>query len=99
MPSRRTARSHQLFSRAAEIFPGGVNSPVRAFKAVGGEPFFVRRASGPHLEDADGNKYIDYVMSWGPLIHGHAPSGLVKSLAETARAGTSFGAPCALEVE
>jgi len=72
---------------------------VRAFKAVGGEPLFIRRASGAWLEDADGNRYIDYVMSWGPLIHGHAPPALVKALAAAARRGTSFGAPSPLEVE
>jgi glutamate-1-semialdehyde 2,1-aminomutase len=93
------SRSHKLFSRARQILPGGVDSPVRAFKAVGCEPLFVRRAYGSRLEDADGNEYIDYVMSWGPLIHGHAPRGLVKTLARAARDGTSFGAPSALEVE
>ena len=79
--------------------PGGVDSPVRAFKSVGLSPLFIRRASGAHIEDVDGNKFIDYVMSWGPLIHGHAPAGLVKALAAAARKGTSFGAPSPLEVE
>ena len=79
--------------------PGGVDSPVRAFKAVGASPLFIRRASGARIEDVDGNRFIDYVMSWGPLIHGHAPKGLVKALAAAARHGTSFGAPSPLEVE
>jgi glutamate-1-semialdehyde 2,1-aminomutase len=76
-----------------------VDSPVRAFKAVGGSPLFIRRASGARLEDVDGNRYIDYVMSWGPLIHGHAPRALVQAIASAARRGTSFGAPSALEHE
>jgi glutamate-1-semialdehyde 2,1-aminomutase len=95
----RTSRSRDLFARAQNILPGGVDSPVRAFKAVGGAPLFIRRASGARIEDVDGNTFIDYVMSWGPLIHGHAPRGLVKALAEAARHGTSFGAPSPLEVE
>ena len=95
----RTSRSRKLFDRALRILPGGVDSPVRAFKAVGGFPLFIRRASGAHIEDVDGNRFIDYVMSWGPLIHGHAPRGLVKALGRVARDGTSFGAPSPLEVE
>ena len=79
------------------MLPGGVDSPVRAFKAVGGTPLFIARASGAHIEDVDGNTYIDYVMSWGPLIHGHAPKGLLKALAAAAARGTSFGAPTELE--
>jgi len=94
-----TKRSALLFRRAQKILPGGVDSPVRAFKSVGGSPLFIRRASGARIEDIDGNRYIDYVMSWGPLIHGHAPRGLVKALAAAARDGTSFGAPSPLEVE
>jgi glutamate-1-semialdehyde 2,1-aminomutase len=92
-------KSAKLFARAQQIIPGGVNSPVRAFKAVGGTPLFISRASGAHITDADGRTYIDYVMSWGPLIHGHAPGGLVKAVSATARQGTSFGAPTELEVE
>src|SRR5204862_220363 len=88
-----------LFSRALQILPGGVDSPVRAFKAVGGSPLFIRRASGCRLTDVDGNTFIDYVMSWGPLIHGHAPRGLVKAVTTAARDGTSFGAPSPLEIE
>ena len=73
--------------------PAASTVPVRAFKAVGATPLFIERASGAHIEDADGNTYIDYVMSWGPLIHGHAPKGLVKALGAAAARGTSFGAP------
>jgi glutamate-1-semialdehyde 2,1-aminomutase len=96
---KNPARSKQLFLRASQILPGGVNSPVRAFQAVGGAPLFIRRASGAVMEDVDGNRFIDYVMSWGPLIHGHAPRGLVRAVASAARHGTSFGAPTALEHE
>src|SRR3954468_14571076 len=92
-------RSQRLFSRAQEILPGGVDSPVRAFKAVGGTPLFIQKASGAYLTDVDGRKYIDFVMSWGPLIHGHAPSGLIKAIGAAAVRGTSFGAPTELEVE
>jgi glutamate-1-semialdehyde 2,1-aminomutase len=92
-------KSTDLFRRAQQILPGGVDSPVRAFKAVGGTPLFIQSAAGAYLKDVDGRRYIDYVMSWGPLIHGHAPRGLVRSLARAARNGTSFGAPTALEVE
>jgi glutamate-1-semialdehyde 2,1-aminomutase len=95
----KTTRSTRLFARAERVLPGGVDSPVRAFKAVGAAPLFIRRAAGARIEDVDGNRYVDYVMSWGPLIHGHAPRGLVKALAAAARSGTSFGAPSPLEVE
>jgi glutamate-1-semialdehyde 2,1-aminomutase len=95
----RISKSRTLFSRALRILPGGVDSPVRAFSAVGGRPLFIARARGSRLEDIDGNTFIDYVMSWGPLIHGHAPGGLVKAVAAAARKGTSFGAPSPLEVE
>ena len=94
----KTTRSSRLFTRAQRILPGGVDSPVRAFTSVGASPLFIRRASGARIEDIDGNTFIDYVMSWGPLIHGHAPRGLVKALASAARDGTSFGAPSPLEV-
>ena len=94
-----TKRSFRLFERARQILPGGVDSPVRAFKSVGATPLFIRRASGARIEDIDGNRYIDYVMSWGPLIHGHAPRGLIAALAAAAKNGTSFGAPSPLEVE
>lgn len=92
-------KSSALFKRALRILPGGVDSPVRAFKAVGGDPLFIRCARGAWLEDVDGRRYVDYVMSWGPLIHGHAPRDLTRALASAARAGTSYGAPTALEVE
>src|SRR5215218_1365816 len=95
----KIARSRALFSRAVQILPGGVDSPVRAFKSVGLAPLFIKRAAGARLEDVDGNVFIDYVMSWGPLIHGHAPAGLVKALIAAARNGTSYGAPSPLEVE
>jgi glutamate-1-semialdehyde 2,1-aminomutase len=90
-------RSEKLFAAASRILPGGVDSPVRAFKAVGATPIFVERGRGAYLEDVDGHTYIDYVMSWGPLIHGHAPRGLLKALAAAAARGTSFGAPTELE--
>jgi glutamate-1-semialdehyde 2,1-aminomutase len=96
---KKPVQSRKLFDRARQVLPGGVDSPVRAFQAVGGAPLFVKRASGARLTDVDGNTYIDYVMSWGPLIHGHAPRGLVKALASVARQGTSFGAPSPLEHE
>ena len=96
-PRSRYPRSERLFTAAKRILPGGVNSPVRAFKSVGGTPIFIERGRGAHIEDADGHKYIDYVMSWGPLIHGHAPRGLVKALSDAAKRGTSFGAPTELE--
>jgi len=94
----RTDKSRTLFARASRLLPGGVDSPVRAFTSVGGSPLFIRRASGATLVDVDGNKYTDYVMSWGPLIHGHAPKGLTQAIARAARDGTSFGAPSPLEV-
>src|ERR671913_316952 len=95
----RYRTSEKLFESASRILPGGVDSPVRAFKAVGATPLFIERAKGAYIEDADGRTYIDYVMSWGPLIHGHAPGGLVKAISAAARQGTSFGAPTELEVE
>jgi glutamate-1-semialdehyde 2,1-aminomutase len=94
---RTPRRSKKLFAEASKILPGGVDSPVRAFKSVGGTPVFIKKASGSTIEDVDGNRYIDYVMSWGPLIHGHAPRGLVKAINITAKRGTSFGAPSPLE--
>ena len=93
----RYSRSTRLFEAASRILPGGVDSPVRAFKSVGATPLFVVRGKGAHIEDADGHRYIDYVMSWGPLIHGHAPAGLIKALGAAAKRGTSFGAPTDLE--
>ncbi len=93
----RYPRSEQLFAAASRILPGGVDSPVRAFKSVGATPLFIVRGRGAQIEDADGRTYIDYVMSWGPLIHGHAPRGLLKALSAAATRGTSFGAPTELE--
>ena len=95
----RVSRSRRLFARASDVLPGGVDSPVRAFKSVNASPLFIRRAEGARIEDVDGNRFIDYVMSWGPLIHGHAPRGLLKALVFAAKDGTSFGAPSPLEVE
>ena len=97
MASRRYRQSERLFAAASRVLPGGVDSPVRAFTAVGATPLFISRAKGARIEDADGHTYIDYVMSWGPLIHGHAPRGLLKALAAAAARGTSFGAPTELE--
>jgi glutamate-1-semialdehyde 2,1-aminomutase len=94
-----TRRSTALFARARQLMPGGVNSPVRAFKAVGGTPRFIASGRGAEITDVDGRTYIDFVMSWGPLIHGHAPKGLLKALALASLKGTSFGAPTALEIE
>ena len=90
-------RSRQLFQEAARYFPGGVNSPVRAFRAVGGEPFFVARALGSRITDVDGRTYIDYVGSWGPMILGHAHPRVVGAIQAAAGAGTSYGAPTELE--
>ncbi len=92
-------KSQQLFSRARQTIPGGVNSPVRAFKSVGGTPVFMTHAKGAYLFDADGNKYIDYIASWGPMILGHAYEPVVKAIQEYAAYSTSFGAPTELEIE
>src|SRR4051794_40175087 len=94
-----TSRSGDLFSRAQRHIPGGVNSPVRAFRNVGGEPFFVDRALGSRIWDVDGNEYIDYVGSWGPAILGHAPPMVVEAVTRAATDGLSFGIPNPLEVE
>jgi glutamate-1-semialdehyde 2,1-aminomutase len=95
----KTAASRELFRRACAIIPGGVNSPVRAFRGVGGDPFFVQRAAGSRLWDADGNEYIDYVLSWGPLILGHAHPEVIAAVTDAASRGTSYGAPTAAEVD
>ena len=94
-----TSRSSELFAAAGKRIPGGVNSPVRAFRNVGGEPFFVARASGAKIWDVDGNEYIDYVGSWGPAILGHAPQVVIDAVCEAATRGVSFGIPNPLEVE
>jgi glutamate-1-semialdehyde 2,1-aminomutase len=91
--------SKQLFERSQQSIPGGVNSPVRAFKSVGGTPVFIKSAKGAYLYDADGNKYIDYIASWGPMILGHAYEPVVKAIQEKAIHSTSFGAPTELETE
>ena len=91
--------SEKLFAAAQRVIPGGVNSPVRAFRGVGGEPFFVARAEGSRLWDVDGRVYIDYVGSWGPLILGHAPAAVIDAIVAAARHGTSYGAPTRAEVE
>lgn len=90
-------RSSELFTAAKRVIPGGVNSPVRAFNAVGGEPLFIREAKGAYLYDEDGNKYIDYINSWGPLILGHAFEPVVEAVVEKAKKGTSFGTPTEIE--
>ncbi len=91
--------SKSLFERAQQVIPGGVNSPVRAFKSVGGTPLFIQRAQGAYLSDADGNQYIDYIASWGPMILGHAYAPVVKAIQEQAAYSTSYGAPTELEIK
>jgi glutamate-1-semialdehyde 2,1-aminomutase len=98
MPPIRV-RSRDAFERASRVMPGGVNSPARAFGAVGGQPLFIVRGDGPYLYDIDGNQYLDYIGSWGPLILGHAHPRVVKAVEETVRRGASFGAPCELETQ
>jgi glutamate-1-semialdehyde 2,1-aminomutase len=93
------ALSEELFAEAVELMPGGVSSPVRAFRAVGGTPFFVERGEGAYLVDVDGNRYVDYVLSWGPLVLGHANPRIVTALEEALGRGTSYGAPSPLELE
>src|SRR5919201_608569 len=95
---RETTRSRQLFADAQRHLPGGVNSPVRAFRAVGGTPVFIASAHGCRLVDVDGNEYVDYVGSWGPLIAGHAHPTVVEAIRRAAERGTSYGAPTEAEV-
>lgn len=95
----RYKRSSELFRQATQVLPGGVNSPVRAFKSVGGSPVFVREAKGAHFTDEDGNEFIDFIASWGPLLFGHAFPPVVKAVTDRAQKGTSFGMPTALETE
>src|SRR2546425_4637970 len=95
----KTDKSRKLQKRAEQLIPGGVNSPVRAFPAVGADPRFIVRGSGSRIWDADGNEYIDYVGSWGPLILGHAPPGVVEGISAAARNGTSFGASTSSEAD
>ena len=94
-----TSRSQQLFAEAQTLLPGGVDSPVRAFRAVGGQPLFIERGAGAYLYDVDGNRFIDYVLSWGPLILGHAHPRVTQTLAVAAARGASYGAPSPLELE
>src|SRR5699024_4511597 len=90
-------RSSALFEEAKHYLPGGVNSPVRAFSAVGGDPLFIKSAEGAYLTDEDDNRYIDYINSWGPMILGHAHPAVVKAIKDKAEKGTSYGAPTTIE--
>src|SRR6202047_754297 len=99
MMGRKTEQSRELQKRAEQFIPGGVNSPVRAFRAVGGEPLYIVRGRGPHIWDADGNEYVDYIGSWGPLILGHAAPPVVEAGISAARKGTSFGASTPAEAD
>ena len=92
-------RSKELYEEAVKFLPGGVNSPVRAFRSVGGTPLFMKQGKGSHLFDEDSNEYIDYCMSWGPLILGHADNDVLQAIHEAADNGTSFGTPNRNEVE
>jgi glutamate-1-semialdehyde 2,1-aminomutase len=94
----RTEKSSELYRQATRLMPGGVNSPVRAFRGVGGSPLFIAYGEGPYLVDADGNRYVDYVLSWGPLILGHAYPAVVEAIQQQAARGTSFGAPTEAEI-
>src|ERR1700746_1875897 len=96
---RSLPKSARYLSQAEKIFVGGVNSPVRVFRSVGGTPPVVRRGKGAYFWDLDGNRYLDYVLSWGPLILGHAHPAVLKAIGEAAKGGTSFGACHALELE
>ncbi len=95
----KTEKSESLFARSQELIPGGVNSPVRAFRSVGGTPRFIARGEGSHIFDVDGNEYIDYVGSWGPLLLGHKPAPVIEAIREAIEGGTSFGAPTERELE
>src|SRR5687768_5662943 len=95
----KNTKSRDLYARASEMLPGGVNSPVRAFKAVGGTPPFIESGKGCRIQDADGNQYIDFVCSWGPLILGHAHPEVIAAIQQRAASGTTFGAPTAVEVQ
>src|SRR5687767_5061099 len=98
-PELKQTRSAQLYERALELMPGGVNSPVRAFRGVGGTPVFIKSAAGPYITDVDDRRFVDYVGSWGPMILGHADDEIVDAVASAATGGTSFGAPNELEIE
>src|SRR6201997_4806592 len=99
LPRPIRVRSREAFERACRVIPGGVNSPARAFGAVGGQPLFIARGEGPYLYDVDGNQYLDYVGSWGPLILGHCHARVVRAVEEALHRGASFGAPTELETE
>ena len=92
-------RSEELYGRARSVIPGGVNSPVRAMRSIGRDPIFIERGAGAEIVDSDGNGYIDYVCSWGPLILGHADRGVLSAVEATIQKGTTFGAPTELEVQ
>src|SRR5574338_874452 len=92
-------KSIDLIKKAQQVLPGGVDSPVRAFRAVGGQPLFIDHGEGPWLVDVDGNRFIDYVLSWGPLITGHAHPKVINAIRAAALKGTSYGAPSPLEIE
>src|SRR5882724_3650852 len=92
-------KSSVLFKRAVDLIPGGVNSPVRAFRGVGGTPRFIKSAKGPTITDVDGRTYVDYVGSWGPMILGHADEEVIEALRASLDRGTSYGAPTELELE
>src|ERR1044071_8228767 len=92
------AKSERLFAEALNYIPGGVNSPVRAFRAVGGQPFFVNKAKGAHIWDVDGNEYVDYVLTWGPAVLGHAHPKIISAVKTAAEHGSSFGIPNPYEV-
>ena len=97
--ARKTEQSRKLQKRAEQLIPGGVNSPVRAFRAVGGDPLYIVRGQGSHIWDADGNEYVDYIGSWGPLILGHAAPTVIEAVISAARSGTSFGASTPTEAD
>src|SRR5215471_7359876 len=98
-PDRKRARSAEIFSRAQQVLVGGVNSPVRAFRSVGGEALIIERGQGAHIYDADGNELIDFVGSWGAMLLGHAHPAVTAAIAGQARKGTSFGVTTELEIE
>src|SRR5438876_4981645 len=95
----RTDRSRELYRRAVEVIPGGVNSPVRAFRAVGGDPLFIERGEGAYIFDVDGNRYLDCVSSWGPLLFGHCHPRIIEAIQRRLPLGATFGASTELEVE
>ena len=92
-------KSKKLFQIASKIIPGGVNSPVRSFKAVGGDPILIKSANGPYIFDEDGDKYVDYIGSWGPMILGHGHPAVLEAIHKQVDIGLSFGAPTAVEIE